>query len=530
MSTMEGNQNSFVSSRDLRRWPINGTMEITSINTSSRRLDLDLIQMAKPYSVARQYLAGEFIFHEGDTGNSMLLVLTGKVSVQKQVENTEEMVMLSYLGAGEFIGEMALVEELPRSATVVAETDCEVMEFSKESFIDSIQQEPRLAIQVLASLSGKLRDSDHYRILELEEKNCLLDASNKELTRLNDFLDCVIDQSPTAMFIATSTGALFRMNQAAIRLFDLTPDQTNQSINGLFADFRLSEFISSEASSWHGEVTAKGRAHQFPAYLSVASLSGDNETIMYLIICQDITELNAFNRTIQEFEKYTSVQQAAVELAHDMKNLLGVLFGNMELVLSRLTDAQREKSERAIGAIGKTSKDIMRFVENIMAYREDHAQFQLVDLKGVIESIIRFCQSQGVFQNIRISFEAKPASSYGLKVREGQIQSVLVNLMVNAAEALAGQTTNKDKQIKIVLSPSDETNLIRIDITDNGPGIDPDIIQKMFKTQITTKAEGHGIGLMSIKRIVESHGGEVAVESSLGEGSRFSVRLPSEQE
>lgn len=505
-------------------------MEITSINTSSRRLDLDLIQMAKPYSVARQYQAGEIIFHEGDNGNSMLLVLTGKVSVQKQVDNREETVMLSYLGPGEFIGEMALVEELPRSATVVAETDCEVMEFSKESFIDSIQQEPRLAVQVLASLSGKLRDSDHYRILELEEKNCLLDASNKELTRLNAFLDCVIDQSPTAIFIATDNGELFRMNQAATRLFDISHSDIVESVNGMFVDFRLSEFITSGVSSWHGEVTAKGRAHQFPAYLSVASLSGDNESIMYLIICQDITELNAFNRTIQEFEKYTSVQQAAVELAHDMKNLLGVLFGNMELVLSRMTDQQRTKSERAIGAIGKTSKDIMRFVENIMAYREDHAQIQQVDFKGVIESIIRFCQSQGVFQNIRISFMAEPAESYLLNVREGQIQSVLVNLMVNAAEALSGQLANRDKRIEITLHPSDEAGMIQVDINDNGPGIDPDIIQKMFKTQITTKAEGHGIGLMSIKRIVESHGGEVAVESSLGEGSRFSVRLPSEQE
>jgi len=102
-----------------------------------------------------------------------------------------------------------------------------------------------------------------------------------------------------------------------------------------------------------------------------------------------------------------------------------------------------------------------------------------------------------------------------LEVDPPKMRRVLENLIKNATEAMPNGGN-------IIITSTDNT----IKVSDNGPGISPDILERLFTGQITTKQNGHGIGLLSCKQIVEAHGGTISVQSELGKGTTFTISLP----
>ncbi len=504
-------------------------MDERYVNSSNPALDVFLFQLATKYSISRTYSPGEVIFAEGDTGRTMLLILEGIVKVMKRSSEDGSPVEIAKRGAGEFFGEMALVEQSPRFASVVAVTDCEVLEFSKENFERIIKEQPALATRVLRSLSRKLRESDSDRIAELEESNRLLDVSNKELKRLNAFLDTVIDQSPTAIFITTKTGSIFRRNVAADRMFELSEDDINFNVQDLFQDLSIDEFGLDSNPNWHGEITAKRRQETFPAYISVTSLTGHDNSILYLIICQDISELQAFNKAMREVERYSSAQSTAAEFAHDLKNYFGAITCGVDLLLESLSTEQRDRLSRTVEAVQSSVRQIMNYVDSAMVQSRDSSSAKPKDVASVIRAVMRFCKTQVRFQGIELKLYVHPNTPGTIRLKEVQVQSVILNLLVNAAEALSDLTDGDRKRIAVTVEPESDRRNLRISVADNGPGVDPEILPSLFKERKTTKRGGHGIGLVSVGKIINSYGGSVEVHSELGKGATFEVVLPIEE-
>ncbi|UCD62837.1 MAG: cyclic nucleotide-binding domain-containing protein [Candidatus Zixiibacteriota bacterium] len=500
------------------------------MSSTNPALDLVLIRLAEEYSLSKRYQPGETIFTEGEPGSTMLLIIHGTVRVLKQGSDKVAPRLIAMRGPGDFIGEMALVEESPRFATLVAGTECEVLEFSRENFEKVISEQPALATRVLRSLSSKLRESDSSRLAELEENNRLLTTTNEELVRLNSFLDCVIDQSPSSILLATRMGDIFRMNKATTRMFEIPTPEDDLNISTLFADFRLDDLLEDELDSWHGEATGLRNGERFPVYLSVTSLSGHADSLLRLVICQDISELKLLNETIVDVEKYESAQETAAELAHDLKNYMGVLIGNVELALSRLTPEQKSQVKGSFQSISDASKQIVQFVENMMIYRDDKSDFRPVNLPAVINALIRFCRSQAAFQTIKFDFQAAPDFPVPALLKEDQIRRVIINLLVNAAEALSHSADIQDKQVTVRLDVASGGDTVIMTVSDNGPGIDEEHIPKLFKERFTTKSAGHGIGLMSVAKIIQAHGGTIQVDSEVGRGTTFAFTLPIRKE
>ena len=456
----------------------------------------------------------------------MLLILKGSVRVLKQGYDQSNPKVIGRRGPGDFLGEIALVEESPRFATVVAETACEVLEFSRKNFEKVIGEQPALATRVLRSLSRKLRESDSDRIAELEESNRLLSKTNDELIRLNSFLDCIIDQSPSGVVLTTRTGDIFQMNKATAMMFDIDNPDGDRQIDSLFSDFRLAAIRDFSGNIWTGEVKGLRKGEEFPIYLSITSLSGQSDGILHLMICQDISELQVLNETIVDIEKYESAKETAIELAHDMKNYLSVLLGHTELVLSRLTPQQQEKSKNSIQAIGVASDEVIQFVENMMIFRDDNSELRPVDLSTIIRLLIRFCQSQPRFRDIRFTLEKEEDFPQSLQLKEDQIRRVVINLLINAGEALSQCAEITDKQVTVRLQTRPQEKIAVVEVTDNGPGIAEEHLTKLFRECFTTKEKGHGIGLISAARILRGHGGKIAVDSKLGHGATFKIKLP----
>ncbi len=466
----------------------------------------------------RSYRPGEIIFRQGDDGASIIMILSGSVEIVK------DGVVIAHRGPGEFIGEMALVEDTPRFATVVAQTDCDISECSREWFSEVIKDDPAFALGLIKDLSHKLRESDSQRIRELEENNDHLRIKNKELSLVNEFLGQLIEQSPAAIIITDKQGKVKRANPAARTVFEIDSGDQWKSLLSYFPNGNpIQTLWNSLRPSWIGETKASVNGLTRTLYLSVSRLQSYDSESSYLFICEDISEMIELNEKIMKLERFAVEGEISSGIAHDIKNYLAILKGNFELMHFKFDDEFRARHRHHIEAMDKGFEEIENFVENLMSCRSDEGVFADVDLSALIRVVVKFVEAQERFRGIRITQLVDQSFPAFVRLSERQIQQVLLNLLMNAAESLNTLTDRTDREILVELRMDENSHRPQMIVADNGPGIPLELQSELFHKKLTTKQQGHGIGLLTVKKIVEQHQGTVRLESTLGTGTRFIV-------
>ncbi len=448
----------------------------------------------------------------------MITIVSGTVEV------IMDDVVIATRGPGEVVGEMSLIDNSTRSATVVAAGDCEIEEWSRDRFIAQIKEDPTFALNLLKCLSQRLRESDALRVAELEQNNYNLKIANKELSLVNDFLEQLIEQSPAGIVITNKQGEVKRANPAALRIFDVVD---NASWNSLLSYFPtrspIESLWTSLKPSWVGEFRAQVGERTRMLYLSVSRLYSYDPESSYLFICEDISELIELNEQIVKLERFATEGEISSGIAHDIKNYLAILRGNFDLMMYKINQEFREKQQHHIAAMERGFTEIESFVENLMGGRSDAEVVAEVSLPDMVKSLIRILAPQKRFQHIKMTTVFDSSFPLLLRVKEKQIQQVLLNLLINAADALNGWDTLQSREIKILLSVEKDSGRPQLIVADNGPGIPQDKQAELFSRRFTTKETGHGIGLMTVKKIVDQHQGTIAIESNPGAGTKFTI-------
>ncbi len=137
--------------------------------------------------IRRRVPAGTVLCREGEIEHKFYIICTGSVSISKQFTDNQEHV-LAIKGAGDFFGEMALVENKPRTATVTTLVDAELLIITEEIFDQVVARNPVVALTILRQVSGRLRHADHLTILELERKNRQLRRAYQDLRAAHEEL------------------------------------------------------------------------------------------------------------------------------------------------------------------------------------------------------------------------------------------------------------------------------------------------------------------------------------------------------
>jgi two-component system, sporulation sensor kinase E len=473
-------------------------------------------------SVKQHFSSGEAIFSQGDIGSTMVTIVSGSVAVIR------DGVVIAHRGPGETIGEMALVEDTPRFATVVAQTECEILECNREWFLEVIKEVPTFALGLMKDLSHKLRESDSQRIQELEENNEHLQIKNKELSAVNELLEQLVEQSPAAIIVTDKRGKVMQANPAAKKVFKVG--------SGCYWDSLLSYFPNSNPiqtlwnslqPSWVGETKASVDGNIKTLYLSVSRIQSHNSESNYLFICDDISDLIELNEQIIRLERFATEGEISSGIAHDIKNYLAILKGNFELMHFKFDAEFKTKHNRHIAAMNEGFQEIGNFVENLMGGRGDEGALAEVNLSEMIRVIIRFLAPQDRFHHIKIARVVDPSFPSKLMLNERRMQQVLLNLLMNAAEALNALADRPNKEISVELRMDETNRRPQLIVADNGPGIPPERQADLFQKRFTTKERGHGIGLITIKKIVEHHRGTIEAESTLGVGTKFIITFAS---
>jgi len=143
-------------------------------------LDDDMLEQVTEAAHYRSFNSGEILFHEGDQANDFFLVIKGTVEVWKDYES-DEPDLLALHTKGHLFGEMAIVDELPRSATVIARDKTDLLAISREDFFKLVRTDSSLALSLMKSVSSMVRKSNESFVEGLREKNRNLEQANKDL-------------------------------------------------------------------------------------------------------------------------------------------------------------------------------------------------------------------------------------------------------------------------------------------------------------------------------------------------------------
>ncbi len=239
----------------------------------------------------------------------------------------------------------------------------------------------------------------------------------------------------------------------------------------------------------------------------------------HVVVFKDVTDEREVSHRLFQAEKMSAVGQLAGGVAHEINNPLGGILAFAQL-MSR--DARSEEDAENLRLIGDAAMRAKRIVESLLRFsrRPQGTEKGPVDLVQVVEEALILVGAQLKEGDIKVVRAFEPAVALG---NANQLQQIVVNLVVNALQAMEGKGT-----LAVTVGPLSQGR-VSLSVADTGPGVRPEIEKRIFEPFFTTKAEGQGTGLgLSIcYQIAEEHGGCIRLEPpSDGGGACFVLELP----
>ena len=216
-------------------------------------------------------------------------------------------------------------------------------------------------------------------------------------------------------------------------------------------------------------------------------------------------------------EKLAALGQLAAGVAHEINNPLATITIYAHLLMKSLgaDDPRREDVQLIISEASRTKE----IVQGLLSFaREKKLEVGPTNVNEVLEDVLGLVVNQSIFHNIKIKKSLSPGIPT-ITADATQLKQVFLNIILNAAEAMGGKGD-------LTITTTQDRKHVKIKIQDTGPGIPPEILDRIFTPFFTTKAKGTGLGLAISYGIVERHSGKIDVESKLDKGSSFIITLP----
>lgn len=227
----------------------------------------------------------------------------------------------------------------------------------------------------------------------------------------------------------------------------------------------------------------------------------------------------AHNNLVQS-EKLSAVGELAASVAHEVKNPMVGILGFAQL--GKESDNMDEAKEY-FGLIESDTQRANKILQNLLEFaRPPEMEMEPLDLNEVVKGALQLCRHQLQMGGVKVDTTLGEGLG-GIQGNNNQLRQVLLNLMMNAGQAMAESPT---KRVTVTTAADGEFAMVRV--ADTGPGIPAEVMQNLFKPFFTTKRRGLGTGLgLSVSRsIIEAHKGTLTAESTPGQGASFIVRLP----
>lgn len=220
--------------------------------------------------------------------------------------------------------------------------------------------------------------------------------------------------------------------------------------------------------------------------------------------------------------QYAEIAALAGGLAHEIKNPLSTINLNLELLAEDFAGSEESRDRRAqkkIEVVRRECRRLQSILDEFLKFaRVGEIDSVEADLNQAVTEFIEFYRPQAAEGGIEISPHLSPDLP-GVRLDLMLFRQVLLNLALNAQQAMP-------KGGLLELQTRVQDGWVRLDLIDNGAGMDERTLSRIFQVFFSTKPGGSGLGLPTVRKIVEAHGGRIDVDSAPGRGTRFTILLP----
>ena len=221
-------------------------------------------------------------------------------------------------------------------------------------------------------------------------------------------------------------------------------------------------------------------------------------------------------------EQLSELTELAGAFIHEVKNHISTLGLNIQLLVEDLENPQNPRERKALDRTRKLQVEcdkLFQFSNDFLRFaRAERVRKDRCNLDDVVSELVDFLSPTAKQKNISIDWY--PSGHFPeVQLDRDLFKQALLNLLINAEQAMPDGG-------KIVLQMRSADDSIILEVIDNGKGIPPEQLGMLFKPFFTTKREGTGLGLPTARKIIAAHGGSIEVQSEVGRGTKFSIKLP----
>jgi two-component system sensor histidine kinase PilS (NtrC family) len=362
-----------------------------------------------------------------------------------------------------------------------------------------------LAVAHLASaLAAKLRQAG----VELRDKS-------GELLSLQALHENVIHSIRSALITTDLEGRVTLMNAPGQKVLERTASSVyGRPIADLFVD-QLPNLDSTAAQFEVRGLTPSGKEKTFAVNVT-ALIVPEQGTIGYVYTFEDRTELRRLENEIRMRDRLAAVGRLAAGIAHEIRNPLASIAGSIN-VLSEVTPFNEEQ-KTLVNIITRESTRLNNIISDFLVYsREKSFKFSRMDLIPLLEDALVLLSNRSQTKELTIVRDYALPEAFAA-VDADRMKQVFWNLLENAVRAMEGKGT-------ITVSARTAGDFLRIGVRDTGPGIPPNLTEKIFEPFQSRFEGGTGLGLAIVYQIVQAHGAKIFVKSKPGSGAEFILEI-----
>lgn len=340
-----------------------------------------------------------------------------------------------------------------------------------------------------------------------------------ELMKEKGFLEKVFKTLQEGVILLDTEGAVTYVNPAACLFFGFQEQQVlGQKLTHGMRGLDWNELLKP------GTVVSRDLEVFYPEnrYLNFYITSiDDDQPLGFVMLIRDVTETRKRTEQQLESERLNAFTLLAAGVAHELGNPLNSLTIHLQLLERRLKkigksgDALREHLDIASGEIKRMDTIISQF---LAAIRPTKPQLQRGSVADLVEESVRFLKPELDQSKVSVKLDLRKDMPEML-LDPDQMKQAVYNLIRNAAQAMPKGGT-------LTISGSYTDFEVRLAFEDKGKGITAEQMGRLFQPFSTTRPTGTGLGLLIVRRIIREHGGEIDIESRVGQGTRVSLWLP----
>ncbi len=395
--------------------------------------------------------------------------------------------------------------------------------------------------EALAIALGRAREKFDIRqqlkeyTTDLEKK---VAAATRELRRRSNFQINLIRSSNDGIVATDKDLKIVIFNPTAREIFGYTPSETINKMQAtelfpaeLAAELQAALNGNSDIKNlaWRETTIESKDGGSIPVRFSSTILLENDQPVGTVAFFQDLREIKGLEKELLKSERLAAVGQTVAGLAHGIKNILHGLKGGSYLVDIGI---KKDNSEKLIKGwdmikrnIGRTSNLVM----DLLSYsKERQPEFEACLPNEIADDVCTLLQDKARENNVKLVRDFDGSIGEVL-MDPNSVHEVLLNLMSNAVDGcLFDEDTSKNFRVDLKTA-LEKDNVIKFEISDNGLGMDEEVVRKLFTSFFSTKGHrGTGLGLMVTRKLIEEHNGSIEVNSQPGKGTTITVRMPYE--